>query len=79
MSVRIVRVGALPDVLATLIAESQRQGFRFLQRLREGFQSGANQFRLPGEGLGYLPVNYSHTSHSKTLAAGQKSQPAESE
>ncbi|WKV52665.1 hypothetical protein [Dickeya fangzhongdai] len=78
MSVRIVRAGALPGALATLIAESQRQGFRFLRRLQEEFQSGANQFRLPGEGLRYLPVNYSHTSHSKTLAAYQKSPPVES-
>lgn len=51
MSLQIVRLDALPDVLAVLVAESQQQGFRFLYRLQTEFQSGANDFRLPGEGL----------------------------
>ncbi|AUQ24024.1 GNAT family N-acetyltransferase [Dickeya zeae] len=51
VSVQIVRLDALPAALAVLIAESQQQGFRFLCRLQAEFQSGANDFRLPGEGL----------------------------
>ncbi|GAB7209816.1 hypothetical protein [Dickeya oryzae] len=51
MSLQIVRLDALPDALAVLVAESQQQGFRFLYRLQTEFQSGTNDFRLPGEGL----------------------------
>ncbi|UUE10495.1 GNAT family N-acetyltransferase [Dickeya zeae] len=51
VSRQIVRLDALPDALAVLVAESQQQGFRFLYRLQTEFQSGANDFRLPGEGL----------------------------
>lgn len=51
VSRQIVRLDALPDVLAVLVAESQQQGFRFLCRLQTEFQSGTNDFRLPGEGL----------------------------
>ncbi|AJC65057.1 GNAT family N-acetyltransferase [Dickeya zeae] len=51
VSRQIVRLDALPDALAVLVAESQQQGFRLLYRLQTEFQSGANDFRLPGEGL----------------------------
>ncbi len=37
--------------LAPLIEESQREGFRFLVRLRAEFENGSNRFDAPGEAL----------------------------
>lgn len=37
--------------LQPLIEESRREGFRFLVRLREEWESGANRFDAPGEAL----------------------------
>lgn len=37
--------------LAPLVEESQREGFRFLVRLRREFQDGGNRFDAPGEAL----------------------------
>jgi ribosomal protein S18 acetylase RimI-like enzyme len=43
--------GAPLDRLAALLAESERQGFRFVRRLVEEWSSGANRFDRPGEAL----------------------------
>ncbi len=37
--------------LAPLVEESEREGFRFLARLRREFDDGANRFDAPGEAL----------------------------
>ena len=48
----IERLGSEPaDCLAALVAESERQGFRFVRRLVEEWRSGANRFDRPGEVL----------------------------
>lgn len=39
-----------PD-LAPLVEESEREGFRFLARLRRDFDDGSNRFDAPGEAL----------------------------
>ncbi|WP_459613849.1 hypothetical protein [Dickeya oryzae] len=36
MSLQIVRLDALPDALAVLVAESQQQGFRFFIPVADG-------------------------------------------
>ncbi|HUM17995.1 MAG TPA: GNAT family N-acetyltransferase [Candidatus Nitrosotalea sp.] len=52
MSAVIERLSGEPaDRLQTLIAESERQGFRFVRRLVEEWNSGANRFDRPGEVL----------------------------
>jgi ribosomal protein S18 acetylase RimI-like enzyme len=52
MRALIERVSGAPtDRLATLVAESERQGFRFVRRLVEEWESGANRFDRPGEAL----------------------------
>ena len=43
--------GAPTDRLAALLAESEQQGFRFVRRLVEEWESGANRFDRPGEAL----------------------------
>ena len=43
--------GAPLDRLAALLAESERQGLRFVRRLVEEWSSGANRFDRPGEAL----------------------------
>ena len=43
--------GAPTDRLAALLAESEQQGFRFVRRLVEEWESGANRFDGPGEAL----------------------------
>jgi GNAT superfamily N-acetyltransferase len=40
-----------PDQMGRLLAESQRESFRFLERLHEEWVSGANRFQKPGEAL----------------------------
>jgi GNAT superfamily N-acetyltransferase len=40
-----------PDRLADLVAESEKAGFRFLRRLVEDWESGANRYAQPGEAL----------------------------
>jgi hypothetical protein len=37
--------------LAPLVEESEREGFRFLARLRQEFEDGRNRFDAPGEAL----------------------------
>ena len=37
--------------LAPLVEESEREGFRFLARLRREFEEGGNRFDAPGEAL----------------------------
>ena len=52
MSAVIERLSGEPaDRLQTLITESERQGFRFVRRLVEEWNSGANRFDRPGEVL----------------------------
>jgi ribosomal protein S18 acetylase RimI-like enzyme len=52
MRALIDRVSGAPlDRLAALLAESERQGFRFVRRLVEEWSSGANRFDRPGEAL----------------------------
>jgi GNAT superfamily N-acetyltransferase len=40
-----------PEALAPLIAESEREGWRFVRRLAEEWARGANRFDRPGEAL----------------------------
>jgi GNAT superfamily N-acetyltransferase len=50
--VSVERLHELPtDGLADLVAESEKAGFRFLRRLVEQWESGANRFAQPGEAL----------------------------
>jgi GNAT superfamily N-acetyltransferase len=49
---RIERVRTLePTELDGLVARSLEEGFRFMQRLRDEYISGANRFERPGEAL----------------------------
>jgi len=43
--------GAPTDRLAGLLAESEQQGFRFVRRLVQEWESGDNRFDRPGEAL----------------------------
>lgn len=47
---KIERVTKVPP-MTKLLAESKHQGFRFLERLINDFESGANRFEEPGEAL----------------------------
>jgi GNAT superfamily N-acetyltransferase len=50
--VAIIRLHDLPpDRLAKLVAESEQAGFRFVRRLVEDWESGANKFAHTGEAL----------------------------
>jgi GNAT superfamily N-acetyltransferase len=40
-----------PDALAPLIAESEREGWRFVRRLADEWAVGVNRFDRPGEAL----------------------------
>jgi GNAT superfamily N-acetyltransferase len=40
-----------PDRLADLVTESEKAGFRFMRRLVEDWESGANRYAQPGEAL----------------------------
>jgi GNAT superfamily N-acetyltransferase len=40
-----------PDRLTDLVTESEKSGFRFLRRLVEDWESGANRYAQPGEAL----------------------------
>lgn len=42
---------ASPDLFAAMVAESERDGYRFVRRLAEEWASGANRFDRPGEAL----------------------------
>ena len=44
-------IDAPAERLGALLAESERQGFRFVRRLMEEWESGANRFDRPGEVL----------------------------
>jgi len=46
----IQRVNSLPDI-SDLIVESKTEGFRFVQRLQQGFDDGSNRFDQQGEFL----------------------------
>ncbi|WP_191559660.1 GNAT family N-acetyltransferase [Metabacillus idriensis] len=39
------------EEISNLLDESKREGFRFLERLAAGYQSGDNKFKKPGEML----------------------------
>jgi GNAT superfamily N-acetyltransferase len=39
------------DTLAPLVAESEREGWRFLRRLAEAWENDSNRFDRPGEAL----------------------------
>lgn len=43
--------GLPPDELAPLVAESEREGRRFVRRLADELADGSNRFDRPGEGL----------------------------
>jgi ribosomal protein S18 acetylase RimI-like enzyme len=48
----IIRLHNLPtERLSGLVAESEETGYRFLRRLIDDWESGANRFRRPGEAL----------------------------
>jgi GNAT superfamily N-acetyltransferase len=48
----VLRLTELPDDrLAELVADSERQGYRFVRRLVDEWASGANRFDRPGEAL----------------------------
>jgi GNAT superfamily N-acetyltransferase len=48
----IIRLQDLPtDHLSGLVTESEDTGHRFLRRLLDDWESGANRFRRPGEAL----------------------------
>ena len=47
----ITSVHDLPDGLDSLVVESLNEGFRFVERLRDEWVSGANRFSLTGEAL----------------------------
>ncbi|HJV57769.1 MAG TPA: GNAT family N-acetyltransferase [Methylomirabilota bacterium] len=52
MRALIERVSDAPtDRLAALLAESEQQGFRFVRRLVQEWESGDNRFDRPGEAL----------------------------
>jgi GNAT superfamily N-acetyltransferase len=52
MAVAVDPVGELlPDALAPLVAESEREGWRFVRRLADEWASGINRFDRPGEVL----------------------------
>lgn len=50
MAIRSLLPPPWPD-LAPLVAESEREGFRFLARLRRELDDGTNRFDAPGEAL----------------------------
>ncbi len=47
----ILPQSALPQGIENLVTESEAAGFRFLRRLGEEWESGANRFDRPGEAL----------------------------
>jgi GNAT superfamily N-acetyltransferase len=48
----VTQIHDLPaDALAPLVAESEREGFRFVRRLQDDWLAGANRFSQPGEAL----------------------------
>lgn len=50
--VTIARMDALPlEAIQPLLVEARAEGFRFLDWLIDDYQSGSNQFALPGEAL----------------------------
>jgi GNAT superfamily N-acetyltransferase len=52
MAATVEQLLELPrDPLATLVAESEREGWRFLRRLADEWTAGSNRFRQHGEAL----------------------------
>jgi GNAT superfamily N-acetyltransferase len=52
MDVTVERLTDLPpDALAALVAESERDGWRFVRRLSDEWAAGTNRFDHPGEAL----------------------------
>ena len=50
MNVRVERLSDLPpDATATMVAESDREGWRFVRRLADDWAAGTNRFDRPGE------------------------------
>ena len=51
MHLTTTRITSLPPDLGELLEEGEREGFRFLRRLEDEWQSGANRFGRDGEAL----------------------------
>jgi GNAT superfamily N-acetyltransferase len=52
MEVVVARLSHLPaDALAPLLAEGEREGWRFVRRLADEWAAGTNRFDRPGEAL----------------------------
>jgi GNAT superfamily N-acetyltransferase len=52
MEVTVARLFDLPaDAFAPLVAESEREGWRFVRRLADEWAAGTNRFDRPGEAL----------------------------
>lgn len=52
MEIIVTRITDLPfDRLAPLLAESEREGWRLIRRLRDDWAAGTNRFDRPGEAL----------------------------
>jgi GNAT superfamily N-acetyltransferase len=52
MEITVARLFDLPaDGIAPLVAESEREGWRFVRRLADEWAAGANRFDRPGEAL----------------------------
>jgi GNAT superfamily N-acetyltransferase len=51
-SLAVIRITEWPaDALDPLVEESEREGFRFVRRLKDDWLSGSNRFSKPGEAL----------------------------
>src|SRR5689334_25434208 len=52
MKVALARLSGLPDgAFAPLVAEGEREGWRFVRRLADEWAAGTNRFDRPGEAL----------------------------
>src|SRR5437588_353346 len=57
MDIVITRLAELPSgALASLVAESEQAGWRFVRRLADEWAAGANRFDRPGEGRASEPL-----------------------
>jgi GNAT superfamily N-acetyltransferase len=50
-TIAIERLSALPPGFPELVCQGEREGWRFLRRLAEEWESNANRFEGPGEAL----------------------------
>jgi GNAT superfamily N-acetyltransferase len=49
--VTIARIRTLPDDMENLVEPAHQEGYRFMRRLIDEFESGSNTFTHPGEAL----------------------------